>query len=204
MQVDHVSLLAVAVQEKDQQLLGLKQEVLPLNEELKQLQQPLRTIKISQGIFPIDFHVPYSKEKQNAQNYSLDFYTHPQGYRMRIKVVPIGKDAEETSLHVYRSFFRGDYDDRLKWPFLGKVIIQLINQVEDDNHKEVLIEYTKKTDAKYSDLGKLKTNRKSTEGLGKVLAHHSDLWDDDSEARTQYVKENCITIHIFDVCFSSM
>ena len=36
---------------------------------------------------------------------------------------------------------RGEYDDRLKWPFRGDITVQLVNQSSDQNHEEVTFEF---------------------------------------------------------------
>ena len=43
-------------------------------------------------------------------------------------------NTEYTSVCVY--LMRGEYDDRLVWPFRGDITIQLVNQSSDQKHQE--------------------------------------------------------------------
>ena len=57
------------------------------------------------------------------------FYTGPHGYCMEIEV-----DCYGTHLSIHVFLKKGKYDDDLKWPFIGKVTMKLLNQLEDNNH----------------------------------------------------------------------
>ena len=54
------------------------------------------------------------------------FYTHRSGYKMQAQVFPNG--FKGTHLALYVSIMRGDNDDKLKWPFTGRVTIQAYNR----------------------------------------------------------------------------
>ena len=49
--------------------------------------------------------------------------------------------CKNTHVSVYLYMMRGEYDDSLKWPFRGDIIVQLLNQVEDCGHHEVVIHF---------------------------------------------------------------
>ena len=61
---------------------------------------------------------------------SPSFYTHPNGYHMAVKVRWEGKVYSRVSALI----LEGAYDAVLKWPFRGKVLFELLNQLEDNNH----------------------------------------------------------------------
>lgn len=71
---------------------------------------------------------------------SPPFYTHQQGYRMRLWV-DIGGNGPGKGIYisVFLSIMKGDFDAKLKWPFRGSVIVQLLNQRDEEMpHTEVI------------------------------------------------------------------
>ena len=54
---------------------------------------------------------------------------------MALRVDVNRSDASEgTHVTVSTPILKGEYDAKLKWPFLGKVTFTLLNQLEDKNH----------------------------------------------------------------------
>ncbi len=67
--------------------------------------------------------------------YSSLLCTSHKGYRFRIRVHAGGfGSGEGTHISIFACLMKGDYDDALTWPFLGKVTFELLNQIEDKNH----------------------------------------------------------------------
>ena len=53
---------------------------------------------------------------------SPSFYTHPQGYKMRLRMFPNGDGAaKNNAVSVFMQLQKGDCDDLLLWPFSAKV-----------------------------------------------------------------------------------
>ena len=75
------------------------------------------------------FAVPDHQWKKDDAFTSPSFYTHPYGYHMAVKVQRITPQLV-ASAHI----LEGAYDAVLKRPFRGKVRIELLNQLEDNNH----------------------------------------------------------------------
>ena len=83
------------------------------------------------------------KRHENTVFCSPSFYTSSEGYKMEIVVVTNGnEDGKGTHISVLANLIRGDHDDRLNWPFVGKVTITLLNQLEDDGHLEKTLDIT--------------------------------------------------------------
>ena len=78
----------------------------------------------------------YQKKKEADERFQFPpFYTHPNGYHMALEVYANGYRAGEgTHVSVFAPILKGEYDAKLKWPFLGKVTFTLLNQLEDKNH----------------------------------------------------------------------
>ena len=93
----------------------------------------------------LTFKITDCKKKSdlNPVFYSPPFYTSSEGYRMKIIVDINGVgDGEGTHISVYVRLMRGDYDEKLNWPFIGEVTITLLNQLEDAGHYKRTIDIT--------------------------------------------------------------
>ena len=80
----------------------------------------------------------YKKKKESSTSFQFpSFYTHPNGYHMQLEVHANGYNSSGRGVHVsvFTLILEGKYDAGLKWPFIGKVAITLLNQLEDENHR---------------------------------------------------------------------
>ena len=70
--------------------------------------------------------------------YSPGFYTCPGGYKMCLAVYANGMyEGRGKCMSVYVHLMRGEFDDKLEWPFQGEVHVQLLNWEEGgENLKE--------------------------------------------------------------------
>ena len=82
-----------------------------------------------------------SKYKRDQRSwYSPPFYSGPEGYKLCLCVnvepqfVPMVGDTILIHARVY--LMRGEYDDRLVWPFRGDITVQLVNQISYHKHLE--------------------------------------------------------------------
>ena len=69
------------------------------------------------------------------------FYSSSYGYHMQIRVLVYTDGVKQVSVFV--GVQEGKHDAKLKWPFIGKVTIQILNQLEDRNHHEMILPMTK-------------------------------------------------------------
>jgi len=70
---------------------------------------------------------------------SSSFYTSFAGYHMCIEVDPSGSgDGIGTHVSVFTKLLEGRYDNQLSWPFVGTVTYELLNQLDDDNHHNIV------------------------------------------------------------------
>ena len=81
----------------------------------------------------------YTKKKEDDEDwYSDPFYTHEEGYKMQLNVLPGGYDkGKETYLSVYLYLLKGPHDDKLRWPLEKKFKVTLLNQSSDTEHHSV-------------------------------------------------------------------
>ncbi len=88
-------------------------------------------------VAPVTFRVTEfdKRKKANRTVYSSPFYTSKNGYKMCLRIDANGNGTGKgTHVSVFTCLMTGEYDDYLTWPFTGIVTIELLNQLEDDNH----------------------------------------------------------------------
>ena len=101
-----------------------------------------KAIQLSSGnqVLPVIVRMSeYTKKKMRKVDwYSDPFYTHEQGYKIKLNVLPDGSNnGKGTHLSVYLYLMAGPYDDMLCWPLKGKYKVTLLNQVSNSNHHSV-------------------------------------------------------------------
>ncbi len=122
----------------DDRVGGLEQKQDTTMECLDALRRHLHVAPLE--IFMTDFE----QHKRMGQWYSKGFYTHPQGYKMCLRV-DASWDGPNRYLSCYVYLMRGVFDSHVYWPFQGDVTIQLLNQQEDANHRTTIISFDDKT-----------------------------------------------------------
>ena len=148
---------------------------------------------------PIEFTLSdfERQKKENDVWLSPAFYTHPQGYRMCLRVHPNGHhDGLGIHVSIYTCIMRGPFDGSLKWPFRGDVAIQIVNQAEEDNHQKRVIPYTDQTPD--SSAGRV-TDKERSDGRGffRFLPHSSLGYN--AARTTQYLRGDSLRIRISKV-----
>ncbi len=67
--------------------------------------------------------------RNNEVWFSEPFYSGPQGYKMRLGVYANGDTEVRGSYEsVFLQLLKGEFDDRLSWPFKGNVTVKLLDQ----------------------------------------------------------------------------
>ncbi len=91
----------------------------------------------------------FSETQRNDEKFSSEhFYTRPGGYKMMVRVHCNGY-AESTGTHVsiYAKILKGRNDHQLRWPFIGSVAFELLNQLEDNHHHKKVLDYEQSDNA---------------------------------------------------------
>ena len=106
------------------------------------------------------------------------------GYHMKVQVLANGNGgAKGTHVSVYVHILKGKYDAELNWPFAGNVTVQILNQLEDKNHEELILN----TKEIYMVVGK---------GWGRPeFISHSELAHDPFK-NTQYLKDDTLYFRV--------
>ena len=175
----------------------LKQEVAELR---RQLDQDRAKLQQYTRVFPVELMMTNFEEmkRSDRQWYSPPFCTHPQGYKMCLTVDANGNgDGEGTHVSVFAYLMRGEFDDLLKWPFRGHVVIQLCNQLQDKYHCGYTIDFSETTDAKC--ISRVTAGDRAVSGWGwPTLIPHDDL-NFNPTNNCQYLKNDCLHLQIVAV-----
>jgi TNF receptor-associated factor 2/TNF receptor-associated factor 3 len=68
--------------------------------------------------------------------YSPPFYLFPNGYKICLRLYINGdRKARDTHISLFFIIMRGDYDDKLQWPFKFKTTFSLIDQSITNDHQ---------------------------------------------------------------------
>ena len=127
-----------------------------------------------------------SKKDEDAVFYSPSFYSSPGGYHLVLRVDANGcGGGAGTHVSVFCAVKKGQYDDELKWPFNGKVIYTLLNQLHDEKH------HTAYSDFKNQELND-PTMKPGGIGRGRPEFIHHSLLAHNSENGTQYLKDDTL------------
>ena len=95
---------------------------------------------------------------------SSSFYTSSCGYHMHFNINANGVGhGKGTHVSVFTNLLEGRYDNQLRWPFLGTVTYELLNQLGDYNHHKRDITYDVSDNMKVgSSIGYHKFSRHSS------------------------------------------
>ena len=136
----------------------------------------------------------YDHHKDNGNKiYSPAFYTSKRGYKMCIGVYPNGDGkAKGTHVSVYAHLMKGENDDYLPWPFTGKVTIELLNQLEDNNHRSKTTTFP--ADGEVSR--RVVTGERASSGRGYSLYISHSVLTYKAAKNCQYLKDDRLHFRI--------
>ena len=113
-------------------------------------------------------------EFTNDVVYLPDMYTHQHGYKICLRVHPNGfGDGKGTHVSIFTCLRKGLFDEQLKWPYKGSIIIQIVNQARDHDHVENVIDYSDKTPVGCA--GRVTSGERSNGWGIHIFIAHSDL-----------------------------
>ena len=183
----------------NQQQIRVEALVKALNQACPDLPNPPSPVFIP----PPDFVVTdFEKHKKKGDSwYSPPFYSHIGGYKFCIRVDANGTgDGKGTHVGVDVHMMRGEYDDNLKWPFKGEVMVQFLNQRGDKGHCEdsllKLIDYSR-DDFNQSTFARVVGCEIKKEGWGSDIAHSHLGYDPDRDC--QYLMNDCLKFRVTSV-----
>ena len=134
----------------------------------------------------------FAKRKQSNNSFDCPpFYTHQNGYKFCIRVFSNGVgDGMNTHISVYIDLMAGENDDQLQWPFVGDVVIELLNWKENRKHHQrtISIEATSDfTRVVQGDYG-------PSLGYDQFISHSSLSYN--STTDTEYLQDDCLRLRV--------
>ena len=125
-------------------------------------------------------------KKDDDQWFSLPFYSHPKGYKMCLRVDANGHgQGKHTHISIYIHLMKGEFDDQLKWPFRGEVIVKLLNQKQDRGHHTGMVSLTDDTPG-----GRVTEGERAKDGWGSShFISYTDL-------QAKYLMNDCLRARI--------
>ena len=141
-----------------------------------------------------EFHM---RKMYNSEYLSPPFYTHNNGYKMRLEVYPNGYgDGKGTHISLFVRLLKGENDSNLKWPMNIDLKIQLINWRKNDSHILYVIHFTKAVSGARNQVTGTKKKADLPWETHKFCAH-STLYA--ATRSVQYIEDDCIRLRVKSV-----
>ena len=162
--------------------------------DVLQLQRRCFTMESRVCLCPIEFTMAdFERLTQERDSwFSPSFYTHTGGYRMCLKL-SMNTWVISNHVSVYAHLMRGEFDNSLKWPFRGDIIIQLLNQQKNKGHYEEIINFTDTTPDVAA--GRV-TGCVMNEGWGCLQFIPYDKLTYDPATNRQYLCKDCLCFRV--------
>ncbi len=140
--------------------------------------------------------VNYEQHKRdNGEWFSDGFYTHPQGYKVCLKVYANGLGVTKgTHVSCFIYLMRGEFDNNLNWPFRSTVTITLLNQREDNNHHTKTVHFTDQSPDETT--ARVTSGERASNALGtRQVIRHSQLGYNEA-TNCQYLVNDCLYFRV--------
>ena len=114
--------------------LKKKQDAIKVDIDEPKVQYALQTHTTPLPVLPFNFTVSNVDHlRKNKLHYRSDpFYSHPGGYKMAVTIIPNSASIYKGKyLFLGVAILRGEFDDQLRWPFKGKVTVQVYNHTTE-------------------------------------------------------------------------
>ena len=138
----------------------------------------------------------FEEKKKNKERWHSDpVYSHFGGYKMCLRVYSSGHgEGKGAHLSLLICLMKGDNDDNLNFPFKGRIVVSLLNQLEDKNH--LTKEPWSPEDNIAEDISERVTTGERGKGWGFLkFIPHNDL-NYNSDKNCQYLKNDCIFLRV--------
>lgn len=157
------------------------QENSQIKEQVAKLTQDVQALRNHASVCPL--YITFTDFEQFRLKddawYSSPFYTHPKGYKMCLKVNANGRTLRDGThnIGVFLHLMRGQFDDELKWPFQGTIIVQLLNQRYGGEQDNVEMTYNFNDTTPHRITRRVLNRERAQTGLGYgAFMSYADLW----------------------------
>ena len=160
---------------------------------------PTRDMYIPPVVMLLD---DFNERKFNNEMWvSPPFFTHHQGYKMCLIVYPNGTASGFNKwVSIYVSLVKGEYDSSLRWPFSGKVTVEVLNQNKNMFHQSQVIALDNSTDAVCDTRNRVHDGYISDYRMGhEKFIIHQLLYPHSIFPDRRYLINNCMQLRIAKV-----
>ena len=115
---------------------------------------------------------------------------------MQLAIFPNGllaSDRNNVTVCIY--LMKGDHDDHLTWPVRGTLTVQLLNQLSDSNHSELVPFHFDGSSSQCQRVMK-RTTSASASWCNHFMPHKRLSYDADKKC--QYLKDDCVFFRVCD------
>ena len=123
-QKDHLHMAVEKIIDLDRKFISIEEESLSMEEKIATINQKI----VLRSGRPFTFKVADTAEMFTVASIYVD------GYHMAVSVRPETSEDGRKRVSVSVKLLKGENDESLSWPFLGKVSIAILNQLHDDEH----------------------------------------------------------------------
>ena len=191
-QEDQLKVMAYRVKRDRDQIKQMTDQIKQQGDQMEQFADKIKQIEKPLPPFDIIFDNFVTRKISNDEWYSPPLYTRLGDYKMCLCVYPNGFGEEKgTHVSVAVCLMRGEFDDLLKWPFLGEVTIQL--KKTDPPHYQMILSLNEQTPDKYT----CKPFNAKNPGWGFHYISHADLY------AGGYLKDDKLLFCISDIVVKS-
>ena len=152
---------------------------------------------------PMEFIINNFNEKKEANEelFSSPFYTYNRGYKFCLQVYTNGYSKSRGSyLSVFAKLMRGEYDNKLEWPFEGDIRVELLNWRADKDHHSHTISFDRYHDPDGISTSRL-TNQETAIGYGSAqFISHTDLAP---TTNTEYLRDDYLKLRVSAIVYYS-
>ena len=122
--------------------------------------------------------------------YSPPFYTHSNGYKLRLEVELANSEGQ---MGLYARLLAGEYDSSLKWPMNVEVTVEMVNWVSNNFHIVEIIKFGRASLDARRCVPKEEESAQVSWGYPEFCSH-AKLFG--GPRHIQYVEEDCIHIRV--------
>ena len=174
--------------EKNEQIKQVEQKMKEKDKQIESLQSKIQ--EITPHVHSPPYYCTLSNyQEEKARKGVIDsppMYTHPGGYKFKLRLFPNGLGAGKVSVYVYS--VKSDHDAELKVPVKFTITVQLLNQHRDQDHHTRDIQCEIKT---REEIGSEIYNIAYDDTF---IPHAALEWNRDKQ--TQYLKDDCLKFRI--------
>ncbi len=135
-----------------------------------------------------------SRLANETRYYSEPFYTHNNGYKMRLEVDAEGTGEGSGHMSLYARLMAGEYDSSLKWPMKVDLTVEMVNWASNSSHILKIIDFG---DTNRQCCMQVSEEDKIISPLNwgfHQFCYHKKIFD--KSRNIEYVQENCVRIRV--------